>query len=221
MSNLHKGQPVATRGKPLEESRGVVVMMHGRGRDTEDILGVAERIGEETFAYLAPSAKNNSWYPYSFLEPIEKNEPYLSHALEVFDDVVNDLVERGIPRWHIVLAGFSQGACLTAEYAARHAERYGGILLFTGGLIGPPGTPWAYEGSFDGTPVFLGTSDVDEFVPEERVRESAMVFERMGANVTLRVYPRMGHIVNDDEIAVAKKSLQRVALAKEAGSWPK
>ena len=221
MTNPHTGRPVATRGKPAEASRGVVVMIHGRGRDTEDILEVAERIGDPDFAYLAPSAKDNSWYPYSFLEPIEKNEPQLSGALDVYDELVNGLVEMGIPRWRIVLAGFSQGACLTAEYAARHAERYSGILLFTGGLIGPPGTPWAYEGSFDGTPVFLGTSDVDEFVPEERVRESAMVFERMGANVALRVYPGMGHVVNDDEIAVAKKILQRVALAKEAGSWPK
>jgi predicted esterase len=218
MSNQHKGQPVATRGKPLEESRGVVVMMHGRGRDTEDVLGLAERIGEKTFAYLAPAAKDNSWYPYSFLEPFEKNEPYLSHALEVLDDLINDLVEKGIPKRRIVLAGFSQGACLVAGYAARNAERYGGILLFTGGLIGPFGTPWEYEGSFDGTPVFLGTSDVDEFVPEDRVRETAEVFERMGAKVTLRVYPGMDHIVNDDEIAAAKRILQDAASAKETAS---
>jgi predicted esterase len=221
MSNPHAGRPVATRGKPLEESRGLAVMIHGRGRDADDILGVAERIGEPDFAYLAPAAKDNSWYPHSFLEPIEKNEPHLSGALDVYDELVNGLVERGIPRWRIVLAGFSQGACLTAEYAIRHADRYGGILLFTGGLIGVPGTSLEYGGSFEGTPVFLGTSDVDEFVPEERVRESAMVFERMGANVTLRVYPGMNPVVNDDEIAVAKKILQGVALGKEAGSWPK
>jgi predicted esterase len=219
MSNPHTGQPVATRGKPLEESRGVAVMIHGRGRDTDDILGVAQRIGDRDFAYLAPAAKDNSWYPYSFLEPIEKNEPYLSSALSVYDELVNGLVERGIPRRRIVLAGFSQGACLTAEYAVRHADRYGGILLFTGGLIGPPVTKWERGGSFEGTPVFLGTSNVDEFVPEERVWESARVFERMGANVTLRVYPGMDHVVNDDEIAVAKKILQGVALGKEAGSW--
>ena len=221
MTNPHTGRPVATRGKPVEASRGVVVMIHGRGRDTEDILEVAERIGDPDFAYLAPSAKDNSWYPYSFLEPIEKNEPHLSGALDVYDELVNGLVEMGIPRWRIVLAGFSQGACLTAEYAIRHADRYGGILLFTGGLIGPPGTSWEHGGSFEGTPVFLGTSDVDEFVPEERVRESARVFERMGANVTLRVYPGMDHVVNDDEIAVAKKILQGIAPGKEAGSWPK
>ncbi len=221
MTNPHTGRPVATRGKPVEESRGVVVMMHGRGRDADDILGVAERIGDPDFAYLAPAAKDNSWYPYSFLEPTEKNEPHLSSALNVYDELVNGLVERGIPRWRIVLAGFSQGACLTAEYAVRHADRYGGILLFTGGLIGPPGTRWERVGSFEGTPVFLGTSDVDDFVPEGRVRESARVFESMGANVTLRVYPGMDHVVNDDEIAVAKKILEGVALGQEVGRWPK
>jgi predicted esterase len=216
MSNPHKGQPVATSGRPLEESRGAAVMMHGRGRDTDDILGVAERVDEETFAYVAPAAEGNSWYPYSFMEPTQENEPRLSYALEVLDDTVNGLAERGIPKREIVLAGFSQGACLVAEYAARHAERWGGILIFTGGLIGPPGMRWDYEGYFDGTPVFLGTSDVDEFVPEERVRESANVFEKMGANVTLRVYSGMGHIVNDDEVAAAREILEGVVSGKEA-----
>jgi predicted esterase len=218
MSNVHNGQPVATRGKPLEESRGVVVMMHGRERDTEDILSIADRIGEESFTYLAPAAKDNTWYPNSFMEPIEKNEPYLSYALEICDEIVKKLVAERIPKHQIVLAGFSQGACLAAEYAVRHADRYGGFLLFTGGLIGPPGTRWEYGGSFEGTPVFLGTSDVDEFVAVERVRESAKVFERMDAEVTLRVYPGMDHIVNDDEVAVARQILQKV-VSQEAGSW--
>ena len=217
MNNPHKGLSVAIRGKPIDESRGVVVMMHGRERDTEDILEVAERIGEEkSFTYVAPAAKDNSWYPYSFMESVEKNEPYLTHALEVVDDMVNELVGKGIAKERIVLAGFSQGACLAAEYAVRHADRYGGILLFTGGLIGPPGTVWEYPGSFDGTPVFLGTSDVDEFVPVERVHESAEVFKEMGAEVELRIYPRMDHIVNDDEVAVARQILQKI-VSQEAG----
>ena len=210
MNNPHRGQPVATRGEPIEESRGVVVMMHGRGRDTGDILSVAERIGEESLTYLAPAAKDNTWYPKPFMEPLEENEPFLSHALEICDELVEDLVARGISRRRIVLAGFSQGACLVAEYAVRHADRYGGILLFTGGLIGPPGTRWEYGGSFDGTPVFLGTSDVDEFVPVERVRESAEVFKTMGAEVELRVYPRMDHLVNDDEVGIARQILQKI-----------
>ena len=218
MSNPHKGQPVATRGRPPEEGRGAVVMMHGRGRNTDDILGIADRIGEPDLAYLAPAADDNSWYPYSFLEPVEKNEPRLSYALEICGEMVDGLLSRGIPKRQIVLAGFSQGACLVAEYAVRNADRYGGLLIFTGGMIGPPGTRWDHEGSFGGTPVFLGTSDVDEFVPEERVRESAQVFERMGANVTLRVYPGMDHVVNDDEIAAAREILQEVASGKEPSS---
>jgi predicted esterase len=217
MSNPHKGQPLATSGARVNESRGVAVMVHGRGRDTDDILGVAERIGEDGIAYLAPAAEGNSWYPLSFLEPAQKNEPRLSYALEVLDDTVNGLLEGGVPKEKMVLAGFSQGACLVAEYAARHAGRWGGILLFTGGLIGPPGTRWEYEGTFDGTPVFLGTSDVDEFVPEERVRETAEVFARMGAEVDLRVYPGMDHIVNDDEVAAAREILQRVAAERASG----
>ena len=215
MSNPHTGLPVVTRGQPLGESRGVAVMMHGRGRDADDILGLADRIGAEGFTYLAPAAHENSWYPYSFLAPVEENEPRLSHALELYEGLIDGLLEEGIPRRRIVLAGFSQGACLTAEYAARHADRYGGILIFTGGLIGPPGTRWEYGGTFGGTPVFLGTSDVDEFVPEERVRESADVFRNMGADVTLRVYPGMDHIVNDDEIDVAREILRGVASAAE------
>ena len=195
----------------------MAVMMHGRGRDTDDILGLADRVGIEDFSYLAPAAHEGSWYPYSFLEPIEKNEPRLSYALELYDEAVNGLLEQGIPRRRIVLAGFSQGACLTAEYAVRHADRYGGILLFTGGLIGPPGTRWEYGGSFGGTPVFLGTSDVDEFVPEERVRESAKVFEGMGADVTLRVYAGMDHAVNDDEIAVARNIIRGIGPAEAGG----
>lgn len=218
MSNPHKELPLATRGRSLQESRGVAVMMHGRGRDTDDILMLADRIGAEGFSYLAPAAHENSWYPYSFLEPVEKNEPRLSYALEICEVLVGELLEKGIPRRQIVLAGFSQGACLVAEYAVRHPGRYGGILIFTGGLIGSPGTHWdATVGSFDGTPVFLGTSDVDEFVPEERVRESAEVFESMGADVTLRIYPGMDHVVNDDEIVIARNILQGVAPAGKAG----
>lgn len=211
MNNPHEGLPVATRGRTPAESRGAVVMMHGRGRDTEDILSLADRFEVEALAYLAPAAEDGTWYPRSFLAPLEENEPSLSHALDVCDGLVRGLVQQGTPRRQIVLAGFSQGACLAAEYAVRNAGTYGGVLLFTGGLIGPPGTEWGGRGSFEGTPVFLGTSDVDEFVPLERVRESARVFEEMGADVTLRVYPGMDHVVNDDEIDLARQILQEVA----------
>jgi predicted esterase len=145
------------------------------------------------------------------MEPIPKNEPYLSYALAVYDHLITELLAKGFSKRQIVLAGFSQGACLTAEYAIRHADRYGGILLFTGGLIGPVGTTWPYPGSFAGTPVFFGTSDVDSFVPLTRVQESAAIFQQRGALVTERVYPGMEHIVNDDEIAFAHMLLQQVS----------
>jgi predicted esterase len=145
------------------------------------------------------------------MEPIEKNEPYLSDALAAYDRLIVELLAKGLTRRQIILAGFSQGACLTAEYAIRHADRYGGILLFTGGLIGPMGTMWPYTGSFSDTPVFFGTSDVDSFVPLARVRESAAIFQQRGALVTERIYPGMEHIVNDDEIAFARTILQQVS----------
>jgi predicted esterase len=209
--NPHEGQPVAMQGKPLAESPGVVIMMHGRGRNTDDILELANRIGNNNFSYLAPAARDGTWYPYGFMEPIPKNEPYLSYALAVYDHLITELLAKGFSKRQIVLAGFSQGACLTAEYAIRHADRYGGILLFTGGLIGPVGTTWPYPGSFAGTPVFFGTSDVDSFVPLTRVQESAAIFQQRGALVTERVYPGMEHIVNDDEIAFAHMLLQQVS----------
>jgi predicted esterase len=211
MIHYHDGQPIAARARPLEESRAVCVMIHGRGGTTDNILELADRIGNNSFAYLAPAAKDNTWYPYGFMEPIEKNEPYLSSALAVYDSLIHSLLEQGFCKQHIVLLGFSQGACLTSEYAVRHADRFGGIVLFTGGLIGPTGTSWYYPGSFQGTPIFLGTSDVDSFVPVERVHESAAILKQMGARIIERVYPGMDHIVNDDEIEVARAILEEVS----------
>ncbi|HYU72965.1 MAG TPA: phospholipase [Ktedonobacteraceae bacterium] len=211
MTHHHEGQPLVMRGRPLETSHTVALMIHGRGRTTDDILELADRIGNDTFTYLAPTAKGNTWYPYGFMEPLEKNEPFLSSALAVYDSLIHELLAKGFSRQQIVLPGFSQGACLTAEYAVRHADRYGGIVLFTGGLIGPPGTRWSYPGSFQGTPIFLGTSDIDSSVPKERVQESATIFRQMGASVTERIYPDMDHIVNDDEIAFARAILQKVS----------
>ncbi len=211
MMHYHEGQPLATRGRPLEESHAVAIMMHGRGGTAEGILELSTYIGNADFTYLAPAAKNNTWYPYRFTEPLEKNEPFLSSALEVYDSLIHTVMEKGIPKERIVLLGFSQGACLTAEYAVRNADRYGAIVIFTGGLIGPPGTSWSYPGSFHGTPLFLGTSDIDEFVPLGRVQESAAIFKQMGAQVIERVYPGMDHMVNDDEIAIAQSMMQVVS----------
>jgi predicted esterase len=196
----HAGQPVLHAGPPLHAARLAVVLLHGRGASAEDILGLSHELRARDVAYLAPQAEGHTWYPYSFLAPIRQNEPGLGSALTVIASLLQDLEARGVPPGRVALMGFSQGACLAVEFAARHARRYAAVAALSGGLIGPPGTPRDYQGSFDGTPVFLGCSDVDAHVPVERVHESADVFRRMGAAVDERIYPRMGHTVNRDEL---------------------
>jgi predicted esterase len=207
----HAGEPLASAGTPLGESSGVVIMVHGRNAGPSNILDLVPRLGRPDLAYLAPAAAGRTWYPLSFMAEKEKNEPGLSSGLWVLGKLVEDVVARGIPRDKIMLLGFSQGACLTAEFAVEHAARYGGVILYSGGLIGPPGTTWEYPGAFEGTPVFLGCSDVDAHVPRTRVDESAAVFSRMGATVIERIYPGMGHLVNDDEIAFTRGVLDAIA----------
>jgi predicted esterase len=196
----HRGRPVLAAGRPLAAADAAVIMVHGRGGSAEDMLGLGAELQRPELAYVAPQAANQTWYPYAFLAPMEQNEPWLSSALELLGDLVAHLESGGIPSERIVLLGFSQGACLSLEFAARNAKRFGGIVALSGGLIGPPGTPRDYEGSFAGTPVFLGCSDRDPHIPKERVDESAQVFERMGAAVTERIYPGLGHTVNEDEL---------------------
>ena len=190
-----------------------VVMLHGRGAGPENILDLVPRLDRPAFDYVAPAAPDRSWYPYSFLADLEKNEPYLSNALAIVGRAVAEVEARGVPRDKIVLLGFSQGACLATEFMIRNPSRFGGLIAFSGGAIGPPGTRWVTDGSestdhrsrgFGGTPMFFGCSDVDAHVPETRVRESAELCERLGAKVTTRIYPGMGHLVNDDEIAHAQ-----------------
>jgi len=196
----HRAQPVLSYGAPLEGARAAMVMLHGRGASAQDILGLADVIGASDVAYLAPDAAGNTWYPYSFLTPIAQNEPWLSSALAFVAQVHEHVRSAGIPPERTLLLGFSQGACLTLEFCARNARRYGGVAALTGGLIGPEGTPRDYAGSLDGTPVFIGSSDPDPHIPVSRVHESAQVLTRMGARVETRIYPGMGHTVNDDEI---------------------
>jgi predicted esterase len=185
-------------------------MLHGRNAGPENILDLVPRLRADC-DYVAPAAPNRTWYPQSFLAEIEKNEPFLSSALAQVGQAVADAEANGVPRDRIVLLGFSQGACLATEFMIRNASRCGGLIAFSGGGIGPPGTIWNYPGSFDGTPMFFGCSDVDAHVPETRVRESAAVCERMGAKVTTKIYPGMGHLVNDDEIAHARALLDSIA----------
>jgi predicted esterase len=207
----HAGQPVLTAGAPLSAaSPGVVIMVHGRSAGPENILDLVPAFERPLLTYLAPTAAGRTWYPYSFMADKERNEPGLSSGLSVLASLVDHVERAGVPRSRIVLLGFSQGACLASEFSVRHASRFGGVVAFSGGLIGPPGTAWEYPGAFDGTPVFLGCSDVDAHIPAERVDESAAVFARMGARVTKRFYPGMGHFVNDDEIAFARTMLDAI-----------
>lgn len=200
----HAGTPTGHAGAPLGEGRVVVVLAHGRNAAPPNILELAGAIDVPDVTYLAPAAANRTWYPLSFLADRQQNEPFLSSALARLGAVVAAIEAAGIPRARIVLGGFSQGACLSSEFVYRHPARYGGLLVLSGGLIGPPGTTWDTTGTLDGTPVFLGCSDVDAHIPAPRVQESAAVFERLGAAVTMRLYPGMGHLVNADEIAHAR-----------------
>ena len=206
----HAGQPVTGFGRELDPTSTVAIMIHGRGASPEDILGLATAFDRPDVTYLAPAAANHTWYPYSFLTEIAKNEPYLSSALSVIAGLVAEVEGAGVPRERIVVMGFSQGACLTSEFAIRNASRFGGFVAFSGGAIGPPGTRWNDTGRFDGTPMFFGCSNVDPHIPEERVNETAAMCERMGATVTKKIYPGMGHLVSDDEITHARKMLDAV-----------
>lgn len=190
-----------------------MVMVHGRGATAESILTLVPALDAESFAYLAPQASDNTWYPNSFLAPIQSNEPGISSGLQAIADVIAAVRAAGIPYERIMLLGFSQGACLSVEFSARNARRYGGVACLSGGLIGPEGTPRDYFGDFASTPVFLGCSDVDSHVPAVRVRESASVLEWMGARVATRLYPGMGHLVNQDEITAVRAMMERVTGA--------
>ena len=201
-------QEVFTAGQPLERARAAMVLLHGRGGSAEGMLSLVGELAQPRMAYLAPQAEGNSWYPYSFLAPIDRNEPELSAALGSVSAALGRIQAAGIPPERTVLLGFSQGACLALEYAARHARRYGGVVGFSGGLIGPDGMSRGNDGSLAGTPVFLGCSDVDPHIPTARVLETADVLRYMGARVTMRLYPGMGHTVNDDELAAVRSMLQ-------------
>ncbi len=202
----HDGRNLTFYGS-VQGAETVVLTLHGRGDSARGILGLADVLGDGlgagSVAFAAPEAEGSSWYPHSFLVPLERNEPYLSAAFQAVEDALDEL-EADVPRERTVLLGFSQGACLALEFAARNTKRYGGIVTFSGGLIGPEGTPRDLSGSLSGTPVFLGCSDVDAHIPEARVRESAKVMRKLGGVVDLRIYPGMGHTVNEDEITAAK-----------------
>jgi predicted esterase len=210
----HAGQPLATAGAPLGKSPVAMILVHGRNALPANILSFVPAFAHPDITYLAPGAAGGTWYPLSFMADQEKNEPGISSGVWVLEQLVQHVVRAEVRKDRIVLLGFSQGACLTSQFAASHADRYGGVVLYSGGLIGPPGTTWNYPGSFGGTPVFLGCSDVDAHVPKTRVDESAAVFQRMGATVTERIYPGMGHLVNEEEIAFTRTLLDEITAGR-------
>lgn len=201
--NHTHGKMLETAGKSIKSSSNVLIMIHGRGGTAKDILSLASQLKVQDFALLAPQANNNTWYHYSFMAPPEQNNPWLSSAIEIIKDIVDDLIDQGIPYENIYFLGFSQGACLTLEFATRNAKRYGGIVAFTGGLIGDKIYSENYKGDFDGTPIFIGTGDHDSHVPLERVNETALILEKMNAKVTKKVYPNKPHSISIEEIELA------------------
>ena len=196
----HQGQPVLATGEPLNRARAAMVMIHGRGATAESILTLAEELEQQSFAYLAPQAAAGTWYPNRFLVSTASNEPWLSSALAAVDRVVTQIAGAGIPHERVMILGFSQGACLALEYAARNARRYGGIVGLSGGLIGADDEPRHDHGSLAGTPVFLGCSEADFHIPTVRVQHAAETLRALGGKVAVRLYPNMEHTVNQDEI---------------------
>lgn len=206
----HRDGPVRHFGEPLEEAKGAVILLHGRGGSAEDILSLANELYFPQLAYLAPQASGNTWYPYSFLAPTAQNEPWLTSALSKVESIVRSANDAGIPTDRVVIGGFSQGACLATEFVARHPRRYAGLIAFTGGLIGPPGAELTHGGDLADTPVFFGSGDPDPHVPWKRVQESARILAEMGAAVSARRFPNRPHTISPEEIDLAK------ALVREA-----
>ena len=196
---MHK-KNIITAGKEIAPANKVLIMLHGRGGSAEDILSLSSHLNVKDFALLAPQATNNTWYPYSFLAPPSQNEPWLSSALQLVRELVDDMLSKGVPAGNIYFAGFSQGACLTLEFVTRNAAQYGGVAAFTGGLIGDKIYQETYKGDIHNTPVFIGTSDPDPHIPVERVYATTSILKKMNASVTEKIYPHMGHTINQDEI---------------------
>lgn len=196
---------IITAGKKTTEAKKALIMVHGRGGSAEDILTLANYLNVKDYALLAPQATGHTWYPYSFLMPPAQNEPWLSSALDVLKEVVDDVVADGIAAENIYFLGFSQGACLTLEFITRHAAKYGGTVAFTGGLIGDQLYPENYNGNFGGSPVFIGTSNPDPHVPVDRVKATEKLLKDMGADITVNIYNNMGHTISQEEIDWANR----------------
>ena len=212
-TNPHLEQPVLSLGAPFKDAQQVMILLHGRGASAESILSLAAEFDAPETHFLAPQAHQYRWYPYSFLSPLERNEPDLSHAIERVDTLVNRLLQSGKRLDQIILAGFSQGACLASEYVIRNPRRYAGLIVLSGGWIGPQTMQRSSNANLEGMPVFIGCSDIDQHIPLSRVEETASLFESMHADVRLSIYSGMGHIVNADEIQQINTLLKQVVKA--------
>jgi len=196
---------IITAGTPIEQAKKALIMLHGRGASANSIMSLSSRLTLPETAIIAPQATQHSWYPYSFMAPVENNEPALSSALVVIDEIVNDILKQGIAKKDIYFLGFSQGACLTLEYVARHGDTYGGVIAFTGGLIGEELNTKNYSGDFSGTPISITTGDPDPHVPLSRVEESVAQLKKMNANVVLKVYKGRPHTITEEELELAEQ----------------
>jgi phospholipase/carboxylesterase len=205
VTDPHRDEPVRTLGAPLEQAAAAIILLHGRGASAEEILGLAGEMYDERIAYLAPQAADHRWYPYSFMAPIAENEPWLSSALAKVAAVVKLAVGAGVSLEHIFVCGFSQGACLSTEFIARNPARYGGLVAFTGGLIGPPDADLHHEGDLAGMPALFSSGDPDPHVPWSRVLASAKEFSAMGAEVQTQRYAGRPHTVLPQEIKAARE----------------
>ncbi|MFU8813613.1 MAG: alpha/beta hydrolase, partial [Balneolaceae bacterium] len=200
VSGPHQGQPVAESGAPASRAKAAMIMLHGRGATAKGILSLSDDFAQPDVRYLAPQADARAWYPYPFTDPVEKNEPWLNSALQQIYDLINQLHSEGVPTERIVLLGFSQGACLAQEYAARHPMRYGGVIGLSGGLIGEAVNPELYTGSLQDTPILIGAGENDPWFDVERIHQSADVFQKLNGNVTKEIYPGKGHTIVEDEV---------------------
>ncbi|HEY7093395.1 MAG TPA: dienelactone hydrolase family protein [Ktedonobacterales bacterium] len=213
--NLHRGQPIVTAGSPLERATIAMIMLHGRGASASGILSLADEFGNTDVAYLAPQPAGSTWYPNRFSAPVESNEPWLSSALGAVADALSLVATAGIPLERTLLLGFSQGACLALEYVARNPKPYGGLAGLSGALIENGDKSRLYQGTVNGAPVFLGCSTTDPHVPKERVERSAEIFRSLGAEMTLRLYPNLEHIVNSDEVEFVRGMIANVQTLPE------
>ena len=214
----HRNQPLLRLGVPLDEASRVMILLHGRNGSAEDMFSLGKELGGQDFAFLAPKAANNTWYPYPFLAPLEQNEPYLSSALNRLEAVVQLVINAGLPSTKIVICGFSQGACLATEFVARRPRKYAGLVAFTGGLIGPPGAEFTHAGDLAAMPAYFGSGDPDPHVPWARVQNSGEILQGMRADVAMDRYPGMPHTVTSEEIKSARRHVRILSSEKSLQS---